>query len=154
MATKSRISEAEIDGVSNNDLATWLRALYGPKTLEIHFVEKQETSMLPETENKYPLLIGLEQLSSTMLLILPSPCTLTSAALRRRIILSGTKNTQSSKGPESHSHWHGYVTNTGEGETQTFTALLDSDSQVTILSSPLGKVGVWIQLMVFEQSLQ
>lgn len=44
--------------------------------------------------------------------------------------------------------------NIGEGETQTFMALLDSDSQATILYSPLGKVGVRIQLMVFEQSLQ
>lgn len=60
--------------------------------------------MLLETKNKYALLIGLEPFSFTMFLIPPSPCTSTSTALKIKIIISGAKDTQSSKGPEGYSH--------------------------------------------------
>lgn len=34
------ISEGEIDGVNNNDVATWSKALYEPKTLGVHLAEQ------------------------------------------------------------------------------------------------------------------
>lgn len=34
------ISEGEIDGVNNNDLATWSKPLYEPKTLGVHLAEQ------------------------------------------------------------------------------------------------------------------
>ena len=117
------ISEGEIDGVNNNDLATWSKALYEPKTLGVHLAEQHVSGNW-----KYMHLFYWPR--ATLSYHVPNP------SLHLYLILS----CPISRGLKfAVTHMKISVT-LGRWETQTFMAHLDSDSQVSILPSPLGEL--------------